>query len=294
MKRGLLIPVACSFCVALATPGAAAKEKRQPTRGKPTRKLVYKTINDVKLSLDVFLPPGHKPDDRRGAIVFFFGGGWKGGSPGQFYPHCRDLAARGMVAASAEYRVKSRHGTTPWECVRDGKSAVRWLRANARRLGIDPDRIAAGGGSAGGHVGACTGTVDGLDEPGEDAGVSSKPNAMVLFNPVIDTGPEGYGYERLKEKYKTISPVDHVTPGVPPTIIFHGTRDTTVPVANVELFQTRMKKTGNRCELITFAGAGHGFFNYGRGDGSAYTKTVAAMNEFLASLGFMEDAQPTD
>ena len=252
MRHGTLILAGLLVSLTLAplhaAEGPKGKAAGKPERFEPDESLVYKTAGDVKLSLDVFLPPGHKPSERRPAIVFFFGGGWVGGSPKQFYPHCRYLASRGMVAISAEYRVNSRHGTTPWDCVRDGKSAVRWVRAHARQLGVDPKRIAAGGGSAGGHVAACTGTIDGLDEPGEDAAVSSRPDAMALFNPVIDTGPGGYGYSRLKEKYKTISPVEHVEPGVPPTIIFHGTRDTTVPLANCQDFQARMKKAGNRCE----------------------------------------------
>ncbi len=117
----------------------------------PTREINFKTIGDVKLKLFVFEPEEHKSTDSRPAIVFFFGGGWNQGSPQQFYPHCKYLAARGMVAISAEYRVRSRHGITPFECVTDGKSAVRWIRANADKLGIDADSIATGGGSAGGH-----------------------------------------------------------------------------------------------------------------------------------------------
>jgi acetyl esterase/lipase len=270
--------------------GADRRDRRTPFE--PTKTVVYKTVGDVSLSLHVFEPKGHKSSDERPAIVFFFGGGWVGGSPGQFYPHCHYLASRGMVACAAEYRVNKRHGTSPFECVKDGKSAVRWLRANADELGIDPDRIAAGGGSAGGHVAACTGVIEGLDEEGEDTTVSSRPVAMALFNPVIDTGPKGYGYNRLKDRYREISPVDHVKKGVPPTIIFHGTADTTVPCENVQRFRDNMAAAGNRCQLDEFEDAGHGFFNYGRGGGTAYIKTVRAMDEFLAELGFLP-GEPT-
>ena len=68
----------------------------------PDRVVVYKTLDQVELKLHVFLPDGHKPSDKRSAIVFFFGGGWNSGSPSQFYPHCEHLAVRGMVALSAE------------------------------------------------------------------------------------------------------------------------------------------------------------------------------------------------
>ncbi|MDB4796380.1 alpha/beta hydrolase fold domain-containing protein, partial [Akkermansiaceae bacterium] len=113
-------------------------------------------MGDVELKLHVFNPEGHKASDSRPAIVFFFGGGWNGGSPKQFYPHSEHLASLGMVAISAEYRVKSRNKTTPMECVKDGNSAIRWVRSHAKELGINPDMIAAGGGSAGGHVAAAT------------------------------------------------------------------------------------------------------------------------------------------
>lgn len=156
-----------------ATSHAAAME--------PDELLAYKTVGPDTLKLHVFRPDGHTPDARAPAIVFFFGGGWNGGTPSQFYPHCVYLASRGMVAFSAEYRVKSRHGTTPFECVKDGKSAIRWVRAHAAALGIDPGRVAAGGGSAGGHVAAAAGVVKGLDEPGEDMSISSRPAALVLL-----------------------------------------------------------------------------------------------------------------
>ena len=120
----------------------------------------YKDVGGHKLNLHIFRSPAHSPTkEPKPAVVFFFGGGWVGGTPTQFYPQCQHLAKRGMVAISAEYRVKSRHHATPFDCVEDGKSALRWVRTHAEKLGIDPDRIAAGGGSAGGHVAAAVTTV---------------------------------------------------------------------------------------------------------------------------------------
>ena len=107
------------------------------------RAVQYKEVGDDKLFLHVF-EPETKTKAKRPAIVFFFGGGWNGGTPKQFEPHCNHLASRGMVAITAEYRVKSRNKTTPFECVADGKSAMRWVRANADKLGVDPFRVAAG------------------------------------------------------------------------------------------------------------------------------------------------------
>ena len=258
----------------------------------PTRQVVYKTVGDVSLNLHVFEPSGHKPTDKRPAIVFFFGGGWVGGSPSQFYPHCAYLASRGMVAMAAEYRIKSKHGTTPFECVKDGKSAIRWIRSSAGKLGIDPNKVAAGGGSAGGHVAAATGTVPGLNEGHEDTRVSAVPEALVLFNPVYDNGPKGYGYDRVKDRFKDISPLHNIDEKTPPAIVFLGTKDKLIPVATADAFKNKMESAGVRSELMLFENAGHGFFNFGRDGGVAYRKTVRAMDEFLASLGFLE-GKPT-
>lgn len=273
------------FSTILATLISASEAADRP---KATRMIQYKKFGDVVLNLHVFEPKGHKPTDKRAAIVFFFGGGWNGGSPTQFYPHCTHLAEKGVFAAAAEYRVKSRNGTTPFECVKDGKSAVRYLRANAVNLGIDPDRIAAGGGSAGGHVAAATATVPELNESGEDRSVSERPNALVLFNPVYDNGPNGYGYSRVQDRYQEISPFHNIRKGMPPAIVFLGTKDKLIPVSTAEAFKKKMEQVGSRSELMLFEGASHGFFNHGRGDGSAYIQTVAAMDKFLDSLGYFK------
>ena len=146
---------------------------------------IYKTVDDTKLNIYIFKPAKHEGNESRTAIVFFFGGGWNGGTPQQFEQHCRYFASRGMIAMTADYRVLSRNGTKADACVMDGKSAIRWVRTNARKLGVDPDRIVAGGGSAGGHVAACTATIDGMAQPGEDTLVSSKPNGLALFLSLI-------------------------------------------------------------------------------------------------------------
>jgi acetyl esterase/lipase len=248
----------------------------------------YKTIGDIQLKIHIYEKEGRDRSKPAPAIVFFFGGGWVGGSPGQFFHHCDHLASEGMVAMSAEYRIFSKHKTSPFECVQDGKSAIRWVRANAKRLGIDPDRIAAGGGSAGGHVGACTGVIEGHEEPGEDTALSSVPNAMVLFNPVIDTTEKGYGAKKVKGRETEISPCHHVRANLPPTLIFHGTKDTTVPFENVERFQRLMKEAGNECEVMPFEGKAHGFFNFGRDpDNASYLATIKRMDEFLTKLKFL-------
>jgi acetyl esterase/lipase len=301
MRSTLVVLLALS---SVALPAAAQQQKQQPRRGYPPQMEtnhteVYKTAGDVQLRLWVYSPDGHKPGDRRAAIVLFFGGGWRNGSPKQFEPHCKYLASRGMVAMAADYRVSSRHDVKARDCVADAKSAVRWIRQNAASLGIDPERIAAGGGSAGGHLAACTGVVPGFDESTEDARTSSVPGALVLFNPAVVLAPvDGQPplnpdrvndiRERMGVEPMQLSPYHHVKTGAPPTIIFHGRDDSTVPYRSAEQFTAAMEKAGARCKLLGYEGQGHGFFNYGRGDNAMYQKTLAEMDAFLTELGYLE------
>jgi acetyl esterase len=291
----------CHFLIVLTSLLTAAAfsaenaQKKYPPHFEGARAEVYKTIGDVKLSLHIF-EPATGPKTNRPAIVFFFGGGWTSGSPTQFETQCRHLAARGMVAITADYRVGSRHQVKPTACVADAKSALRWVRANASRLGLDSNRIAAGGGSAGGHLAAAIATLPDFDEPSEDKKISSIPNALVLFNPALVLAPlpglelknigDRVPAERLGTAPEKISPAHHVKRGTPPAIIFHGKVDTTVPYATAEAFTKAMQNAGNRCELVGYEGMGHGFFNYGR-NGGRYDETVAAMDKFLVSLGWL-------
>lgn len=277
-----------SFCglITAQDPAPTARQTAAEETG-AARREIYKRVGDVSLSLEILAPEGHAADDARPALVFFFGGGWKSGTPEQFRPQAKYLAARGMVAVLADYRVSSRHGTTPFECVADGKSAIRWLRTHADRLGIDPARIGAGGGSAGGHVAAAAGVVPGLDEAAEDGAISSKPDALVLFNPVFDNGPDGYGHDRVKPRWREISPLHNVAEGAPPTVVFLGTKDRLVPVAAAEAYVEAMERVGSRCELHLYDGQPHGFFNRGRTK-RCYQQTVFEMDRFLASLGWLE------
>lgn len=256
----------------------------------PDQNLVYKTIDGTDLQLHIFNPPGHQPADKRPAIVFFFGGGWNSGSPSQFYPHSKYLADRGMVAMAADYRVKKRNGTSPMECVKDGKSAMRWVRQHAAELGIDPDRIAAGGGSAGGHVAAAVAALTGFNEEGEGQNVSCMPAALVLFNPVFDNGPEGYGYDRVQEYWQEFSPLHNLHKGMPPTVVFLGTEDEHIPVQTAEDYQKRMEALDVRCDLHIYKGRKHGFFNHKHS--ADYAETVAEMDRFLVSLGLLPAENP--
>ena len=267
---------------------------------------VYREVNGVKLNAYVFTPPGHRASDRRPAVLFFFGGGWKGGSPGQFLPQSLYLVQRGMVAISCDYRVLSRHGVVPQDCLRDAKAALRWARANATRLGIDPDRIVAGGESAGGHLAAAVALVPGFEE-GAHTEVSSMPNALALFNPAVVLSPaEGHPGLLSEEKIadirtraagrpEEISPYHFIRAGLPPSILFHGTKDEAVPFPTVALFTQAMTAAGNRCDLKAYEGQPHGFFNPGRGKGEpreeasrCFHRTIRELDAFFVSLGYLK------
>jgi acetyl esterase/lipase len=268
-----------------------------------SRTEVYKTVGDTKLNIYVFTPKTHEPNESRPAIVFFFGGGWRSGSPKQFEQHCRYLASRGMIAMTADYRVSSRNQTKANACVMDGKSAIRWIRQNAARLGVDPDRIVAGGGSAGGHVAACTATIDGFDEPGEDTSISSRPNAMALFNPALVLafvpGNRLLSDEKLASlrdrmgvEPSKLSPFHQLCAGLPPTIIFHGKSDSTVPYRTAEIFTDKAIENGDLVKLEGYAGHSHGFFNFGRDQNKAYLSTVKTLDKFLVDIGCLEGPTP--
>lgn len=228
----------------------------------PDARVVYKVAGDTELKLHVFKPSHLQADDKRPAIVFFFGGGWNGGTPKQFYEQADAFREQGFVAFSAEYRVRGRNKTTPFDAVEDAKSTIRWVRAHAGEWGIDPARIVASGGSAGGHIAGCTGVIVGLEAAGEDLSISSVPNAMILYNPVLDTTERGYGLTQVGEARKTeVSLTHQVQAGIVPTLVLHGTADKTVPFENAERFTRLMNEAGNRCELKAYEGKGHGFFN---------------------------------
>ena len=280
----------------------AAQGRTYPPEIEGADVYTYKQADDIELKLWVFQPERPEGEELESlpAIVFFFGGGWNSGSPTQFVPQCQHLAQRGMVAAVADYRVKSRHDVQAITCVRDAKSCVRWIRSNADMLGVDPERVAAGGGSAGGHLAAAVGLIQAFDEEEEDLTISSQPNAMVLCNPAVVLAPvEGMKAvsderlaslgQRMGVEPEQLSPYHHVREGLPPTIIFHGKGDTTVPYLTVELFEKAMTDASNDCELVGFEGRPHGFFNAGRNNNEDYEAVLKEMDRFLTDLGYLAE-----
>lgn len=128
--------------------------------------------------------------------------------------------------------------------------------------------------------------VKGYNDASDDFGFSAIPNALILFNPVIDNGPGGYGYERIGEQFVNFSPMHNIHAGAPPTLLLLGTKDSLIPVVTAQYYQMVMEKVGSRCELILYEDQPHGFFNYPNFEN--YKKTVQASDNFLQSLGYLE------
>jgi acetyl esterase/lipase len=266
----------------------ADEDSRQldPQPIKRIEKYIYKRTPQGELAMYVHFPKNWAAHDKRPAVVFFFGGGWHTGSVEQFVPQAEYLAGRAMVAARADYRVFRRHGTSPDKCVEDGKSAIRWLRANAARLGIDPNQIAASGHSAGGHVAACTCTTKGLEAEGEDLSVSSKPNLLVLFEPAALRYLPGSLPSLGPELAIKISPFHNVNNELPPAFFFYGTNDSGL-VRGIEFIE-KSKKLGAITQLYIAEGQGHWSFQ----KSPWLERTIYLADTFLAKYGYTR-GEPT-
>ena len=254
---------------------------------------IYKTRGLKRLELTVFQPSHKKPDKKLPAIIFFHGGGLRERHTWEFRPQSMYLVNRGMVAVVATYTVK-RHGRTIFESIADAKSAIRWIREHADELGIDENRIAAGGGSAGGYLAACSALIKDYDEKNEDLSISSIPNALVLFNPRLVLPVMGDPPLSKKEiRYlngrtvEEISPVHNVYNGAPPTIIFQGTADKNISIQESQWFCEEMNNYGNTCEVVLYEGREHGFFKYFSGNNPDFLSTMETTVKFLSKLGYI-------
>ncbi len=287
----LLIPV-----VALGQAQVIPREAMtapQPLALEGATPYVYKSVGDANLRLHVY-GDVRKSATPSPAIVFFFGGGWTIGSVLHFVSQAKHFAQRGMVAIVADYRVFTRHNSTAFQSMADAKSALRWVRGHAKELGVDPNRIVAAGGSSGGHIALSTAVFDTFDEAGEDNSLSSKPNALLLFNPGVDTTdtPTHVTSDDLKARFgsraREGSPIHHLKEGLPPTLILHGRNDRLVPYADVDRFCRESERLGNRCQLVGYEGAGHAFFNQEKW----YGETLHEADRFLTRLGYLPAPTP--
>ena len=224
----------------------------------PSYSLVYKTTPQAELKIHVY--DRWSPErgfvrygDKRTGVVFFNGGGWRRGWWPQFSRQAEHLARVGCVCICVEYRVELTHGTTVYDCVEDARDAIKFVRFEAEDLGIDPQKIVAAGGSAGGHLALMC-----CFDPG------SRPDGLIIFNGVLNTGPEGFGSNIIGDGWRTLSPYHLIEPGMPRAIMFHGIADPTVPLQNALDFRDRYFEKGNVCQLYQYPWRTHGFFNYYR------------------------------
>ncbi|MGC9343737.1 MAG: alpha/beta hydrolase [Bacteroidales bacterium] len=227
---------------------------------------VYKILNGSALTVDIFSLDKIKSESGRPAIAFFHGGGWAYGDPSEFHGACKWFAEKGFITFSFQYRLAiTEDGSiphpeiTPVECVKDARSAIRWMRENYRDLGIDPQKIIVSGQSAGGQLALSTALCDSVNEKSDNLEVSPEPNALVLYSSNVNTveGWLDYLMGERREEIWSISPYHNLKSNMPPAIEFHGSEDCMVPFYSIEFFLDKTKKLNNTFELVVVEGKGH-------------------------------------
>lgn len=273
---------ALMWIVLCGVSAAELPSKYSTNSHKSTTKHIYKTVEGESLALYVWTPQDRRADGKIPAIVLFHGGGFKNGDHAQFREQAEYFASRGMLAVSAEYRLTTRPGVTIETCVEDAKSAMRWVRSNASQLGINPDRIASGGGSAGGYLAAATLLAEFANASTDPEDASAKPNAMILFNPAFGSGRGEAGVRDPRDPDGKGDLRKYVKQGQPPCISFYGADDDLLHDAR--RFREAYQKAGNTCEIVTYEGQKHGFFN----KAPYRALTLAEADKFLVSIGWLE------
>ena len=253
--------------------------------------ILYKSIDNIDLYLYVYRPENFDTSKIYNWIVFFHGGAWNTQNIKQFQKQSIYFASRGMIAFIVEYRVTSIHDSTPFQSVEDAKSAIRYIRLNSKSLSLNPEKIAVSGGSAGGHLAAASANISKYDNTNENLMISSKPNLLILFNPILDTTPDAWGYgsfmrrvgNKITDNPYEISPIHHISKKTPPTIILTGTNDNLVPVIKINEYKNIMTANNVRCDVVFYKDAEHGFFNRGED----FIDTVYKSDLFLKSYGYL-------
>ena len=280
--------------------GAKLKENSDV---KIERDVIYGKAGGENLLLDVFYPPTEsapKAASTRAAILLVHGGGWSTGDKKDFDDLGRGLARAGYVAFSANYRLLSGTKNRFPAQIDDVQRAVRWIRSRAATDKIDPKRLGAMGGSAGGHLVALLGTTDTRDNSDKTlAKFSSRVACVVDINGPADLTAEfpaiaaedGLHVEELVRNfigaprskaaaYRAASPLFHIDKKAVPFLIFHGAQDTLVPVDQSQRFEKALTKNGTAAELVVFAGEGHGFAKQENNE-ILGVKTVAFFAKYL-------------
>jgi len=262
-------------------------EARERELLKDAHSFIYFTSPHGALPAHFFFPHEHNPLTARApAIVFFHGGLWDSSMPTQFIPHCHHFAARGAVTLAVEYRVRSKHQTSPLEALEDAAMVMIFLKKNAPILGLDPDRIVFAGAGSGAYLALACAT---LPEIGAASGDHFRPCALFLFSAIVNTTRKGIGADRFpsEQEARRYSPSEHVRKGLPPLLAFHARDDRVVPFEHVAKFTKKYARKKNRCELLDFQNAGHTFFNYNSHERN-YEITIRAADYFLVNLGLLD------
>jgi acetyl esterase/lipase len=278
-----------SLALQFLAAASIAAAQGQPAQRAPVEH-VYAEPNGTQLKAYVFRPDKPGPV-KRPAIVLFHGGGWTIGEAAWTFPRAKHFAERGMVAVAAQYRLSDQEQVTPHEAMADARAVIRWVRAHADSLGIDPNRVAAYGWSAGAHL-AASAAIFGVDEDG----ISARADALVLVSPAVSLAADRWAQRLLKGRgtARDISPDEHVRKGLPPTLILQGDVDTVTPMAGARRFCEAMRAAGNVCEPYVYEGFGHLFTPAGTPDDGMPQPDQATSadaskqaDRFLASLGFL-------
>lgn len=263
----------------------------------PKETIVYKKVNNQELKLHVLAPGENRGIDNKQevnkgrrdqyetkpCIIGIHGGGWSGGNPSMVYPILQEFVNRGWVGISIEYRLlDAARNVTVSDCVKDAKSAIRYIKMNAGELGIDSARITLCGLSAGGHIAAGAVLFDTINEESDHKQISTVPQYLILYYPVVDTSSRGYGNHKVGENWEELSPLHHIRENMPPTLIFHGMKDDVVPVEGVINFQKAMMWLGNSCDLIINGKGNHGYFLYSK---PLYDEVIKQTFGYLTRIG---------
>ncbi len=226
---------------------------------------------DRKEKADLYFPKVIPQGSRLPVVIIIHGGGFNDGDKAKSREvnYGVNLANHGYVGMSIDYKLRKMQGQVTWpQNLHDAKTAVRWLRKNAERLSIDPDRIGVMGSSAGGNLAAMlavTRPADGLDPAGPYSEFSSRVQCAIDFYGAVDLMKYhdmkmfAKTREEASELYKKASPISYVYPESPPILILHGTADETVNVSQSETLAAALKKVNAKFELEIIPDAPHTF-----------------------------------
>ena len=255
----------------------------------------YKEIGGFILEAHILYPNDYSKLDKYPAIVIFHGGGWVDGKPAWAFGRAKHFSNQGMIAIAAQYQLSNQKNITPIEAMQDAKDLIIWLRKNADSLGIIPEKIAAEGWSAGGHLVSSAAI---FADTASNQAINSSPNALILTSPAIDLANDSWFTKLLSAQEIapiSFSPVDNISAGLPPTIILQGEDDSLTPLKGAKLFNEKMKTSGNYCELWIYENVGHLFTpshlddrGWPRPDKKIQKEAHKKIDEFLINLGYIK------